>query len=594
MSKISFKTALSKKTGFDRSSMHITTLDFGKPNVSNIFSVNKGDSVHVNLNQFMRLSPLAVPTYGNIKLITRSFFIPNRILTPNWQAFYSQSLSESYKSLPSFSMKTLWDYFIGSSGLVTTEGANSTNRDFYVRASSSNPALYFLLTDKGRFFYQILLGLGYIIYPLNDDSSTSMKNLRQSFLPLLAYLRIYNDVLYPSRFLNSSYFGDLFVLNQFDESTDSQIIFDAFEQTLFVPYENDFFCNCWASFNSPNGLTNGFDNTSGGKWIDDLSNDTGKSANETASVSINKNGTFVSLGTSAEIKGSGVYTLSSYGHRLLDAVSDFVLRNNLAGSRFLEYVKAHFGYTSDSERLNYAQFLGSYVSNSNIMDVTSTAETLSSNSGDVLGAQAGKGYISGDGKLSFDVPEVGFILFISYVVPSYGYYQGMKPWCSEKKDRLDFYTTEFDSLGNEAIPFSSVIGCSDDISNLGATDGSISSTVFGFAPRYAFEYKNGHDFLTGDFRCPSRSKGLDSFHTFRHLSFKYPNGKHIVNDISFHSVDNQYNRIFSSNFVSKSGSYDHFIGYFQFNIKVYSNMRSISDSLPFYEDDGKAVTLEQS
>lgn len=592
MTKINFKTAFGKKNGFDRSSMHITTLDFGKPNVSNIFSVNKGDSVHVNLNQFMRLSPLAVPTYGNIKLTTRAFFVPNRILTPNWQAFYSQSLAETYKTLPYFTLKTLWDYFVnGSAGLLNE--SSSSSYDFKA-SNADNTVQYYVLSDKGRFFYQILLGLGYSFCPVNSNSPLSVKNFKQSFLPLLAYLRIYNDVLYPSRFLSSSYFGDLFVLNQFDEISDAEIIFDAFAQTLFVPYENDFFCNTWSSFNSPNGLTNGFSNQVGDVYLQDLS--AAKSDDITSGTSgalaVDNSGNFARVGSSAD---SGLtYTLSSYGHRLLDSLSDFVLRNNLAGSRFLDYVKAHFGYASDSERVNYAQFLGSYVSNSNIMDVTSTAETLSSNSGDVLGAQAGKGYINGQGRLSFDVPEVGFIIFISYLSPSYGYYQGQKPWCAYKESRLDYYIADFDNIGNEPIPHCALVGSSTAASELIKGNKNAFSSIFGFAPRYAFEYKNGHDFLTGDFRCLSRNKGLESFHTFRDLLYHRGSPQILANDLSFRAIDNQYDRIFSTAFNNSGATYDHFIGYFQFGIKVYSNMRSISESLPFFEDEGRNVSMDQS
>lgn len=592
MTKINFKTAFGKKNGFDRSSMHITTLDFGKPNVSNIFSVNKGDSVHVNLNQFMRLSPLAVPTYGNIKLTTRAFFVPNRILTPNWQAFYSQSLAETYKVLPYFTLESLWNYFVNSSAGLLLE---STAENYDFKATTTDVVVqYYTLTDKGRFFYQILLGLGYSFSPVSFNSSPSLKNFKQSFLPLLAYLRIYNDVLYPSRFLSSSYFGDLFVLNQFDENTDAEIIFDAFAQTLFVPYENDFFCNTWASFNSPNGLTNGFSNQVGDVYLPDLSAQ--KSDDLTSGTSgalvVDNSGTFARVGSSSD---SGVtYTLSSYGHRLLDSLSDFVLRNNLAGSRFLDYVKAHFGYTTDSERINYAQFLGSYVSNSNIMDVTSTAETLSSNNGDVLGAQAGKGYINGQGRLSFDVPEVGFIIFISYLSPSYGYYQGQKPWCAYKESRLDYYNPDFDNIGNEPIPHCALVGSSTTASELIRGNNTAFTTVFGFAPRYSFEYKNGHDFLTGDFRCLSRNKGLDSFHTFRNITYHKGTSNILSNNLSFHAIDNQYDRIFSTSFNNSDKTYDHFIGYFQFSIKVYSNMRSISESLPFYEDEGKNVSMDQS
>nr|CDL65752.1 unnamed protein product [uncultured bacterium] len=589
MSKISFKTASSKKNSFDRSSLHVTTLDFGKPNVSNILSVNQFDSVHINLNQFMRLSPLAVPTYGNVKLITRAFYVPNRLLTPNWQGFYSNDTQSPYKSLPNFNMFTLWSYMTSSTSGILQVASSSETPDYTV--SASTPIKY-VLTDKGRFFVQIMHGLGYVIYPATSDSSSSAQSFSQSFLPLLAYLRIYGDCLYPSRYLDPSFFGDLFVLDHYDMISDAPIIFDAFVRTLFCPYEGDFFCDTWAGFNSPDGVRNPLSNGVEGTWMNDLSNTNNSQDTPNAKIVSTPGGTYATLG-SAKFNPDSAYTLSSYGHRLLDALSDFCLRNNLAGTRFLDYIKARFGFTNKIQNSNYAQFLGSYISNSNIMDVTSTAETLSSSSGDVLGAQAGKGYINGDGQLSFDVPEVGFIIFISWLSPSYGYYQGVKPWCLDKKSRFDYYTPEFDSVGNEAIPSMCLFGDTNIITDFQVASGNPTAfeAVFGFAPRYAFEYKTGHDFLTGDFRYKSRNKGLDSFHTFRTLKPQKNNKVLIPNNFEFRVIDNQYDRIFSSSFASKDKNYDHFIGYFQFSTKVYSNQKSISQSLPFYEEDGSEVTV---
>ena len=573
MGKITFRTASSKKNVFDRSSMHITTLDFSRPIVSNFLPVTRGDSVHVRLNQFMRLSPLAVPTYGNFKLVTRAFFTPMRLLSSNWHDFMAQMKGSTERSLPWTTVSRIVDTIVDNYTIAGT----SDHYDFVLHGSSG--VAYYILTDKGRAFVSLLNSLGYEFnFSLSDKTGVSL-------MPMLAYLRVFYDVMYPTRYLDASVWGPLFTLYSYKEESDAQIILTSFEDTLNVFYENDFFVECWKSFNSANGL-NPINNLSNDQFtVRDIS-----VGGTTRSLVVDSGS--VRINATPNKENTAVSTISSYGHRLLDALSDFTLRNNLAGSRFLEYIKAHFGFTTSSENEQYTQYLGSYVHNTNIMDVTSTAETTGTD-GDVLGAQAGKGYINGDGKLSYDCKEHGYILFVTMLMPSYGYYQGLKPWCLHKTSPLDYYTPEMDSLGNEAIPNCFVYADYKDDSQYtnGDKHGGKPLNVFGFAPRYAFEYKTGHDFLTGDFRFNSRNVGLNSFHTFREIDPPSPS-KPLVQGISFATVDNQYDRVFSSNYQrSDSSNYDHFIGYFQFNIKVYSNMLSISQSLPFYEDEGREVTV---
>lgn len=555
--------------------MHITTMDFSRPIVSNFLPLTRGDSVHIRLNQFMRLSPLAVPSYGNFKLVTRAFFTPMRILSSNWLDFRAQVKGSVDRNLPWTTVSRIVSTIVDNYTIV----GKSTSYDFVLHGSSG--IAYYILTDKGRAFVSLLNSLGYEFnFCLGDRTGVSL-------MPLLAYLRVFYDVMYPSRYLDASIWGPLFTLYSYTEESDAQIILTSFEDTLNVFYENDFFVECWKSFNSVNGLNPINNIDTGNVTFPDLS-----SGGTKRSIVISPD----SSQARSVLDTTNSYTsgLSSYGHRLLDALSDFVLRNNLAGSRFLDYIKSHFGYTTSSEKEQYTQFLGSYVHNTNIMDVTSTAET-SGTDGDVLGAQAGKGYINGDGKLSYDCKEDGYILFVTMLMPSYGYYQGLKPWCLHKTSPLEYYTPEMDSLGNEAIPNCFVYSDykDDSLFHGGENSGGKPLSIFGFAPRYAFEYKTGHDFLTGDFRFLSRNVGLNSFHTFREIAPPTPS-KPLVQGISFATIDNQYDRVFSSNYQGDNSiNYDHFIGYFQFDIKVYSNMLSISQSLPFYNDEGREVTVNK-
>lgn len=560
--KLTFKTANSKKTTFDKSSTHISTLDFGRWLPSQILPVRRGDNVHARLNQFVRLAPLAVPTYGNVKLMTRSYYVPYRLLTPNWYDFVQNDSSSNNISdhMPWCTNGDLYNILLQNSSASTSAGS----ADFSDESGAPRT-----LTAKGRLLYQMFLSLGYGINFTTTDTT------QFDLLPILAILRVMYDIEYPTRFVDKRSWNEIFNLDKYDHGTDWNIIVEMIDTLTSTFYESDFFINSWENFNSPN-LRNPiqYNADSFDVGVPDTQID--------EKASVNNRATYLS---STEFEKRNIIT--SYGHKLLDSLSDFALRNNIAGRRYLDFIRAHFGYTTSPEQDQFTKFLGSYISNVNIMDVTSNV----TNNSTTMGEQAGKGYISGDGKLNYDVKEDGIILFLTKLVPSYGYVQGRKPWTIRKANFFSLYNPEFDGIGNEAVRNDAIFAdyMSKQLYEQGQAYGGRPNGVFGFAPRYTFGYKIGHDYLTGDFRLPSRNVGMDSFHTFR--MFKFPSSANpLANHLSFRQIGNEYDRMFSQSFSGSNVSYDHFVCYFEFDIKVASEMKSYSESLPFYEDEGRTVT----
>ena len=559
--KLTFKTANSRKTTFDKSSTHISTLDFGRWLPSQTLPVRRGDNVHVRLNQFVRLAPLAVPTYGNIKLLTRSYFVPFRLLSPRWFGFVQNNTpaNDPTNRLPWCTNADLYSILLTNSEVTT--GAN----DFL---DSDNKGR--VLNHNGRLLYQMFISLGYGI------NFTTADKTEFDLLPLLAVLRIMYDIEYPSRYVSQTAWNDIFNLDGYDHDSDWSIIVDMLTTLTSTFHESDFFVNSWESFNSPNSR-NPIQYNSNNFSVSDPSQ-------TSVSIQVTKDGNTVH---SSNLTSTGLDTITSYGHKLLDALSDFALRNNIAGIRYLDFIRSHFGYTTSPEQDQFTKFLGSYVSNVNIMDVTSNV----TNTETTMGEQAGKGYISGDGKLNYDVKEDGFIIFLTKLVPSYGYVQGRKPWTIRKPNFLSLYNPEFDGIGNEAVRNDALFA--DYKGGLqysqGQNYGGRPDGVFGFAPRYTFGYKVGHDYLSGDFRLGSRNLGMSSFHTFRLLSNPSSTSP-LSNNLAFRQISSQYDRMFSQSFSGSQVSYDHFVCYFEFDIKVASEMKSYSESLPFYEDEGREVT----
>lgn len=578
--KLNIKTALkAKKNPFPIDTFHLTTLDFGRTIVSNIFEMEQGESVKGKFSQFFRLQPLAVPTYGNARIVTRAFCVPFRVVTRNWDNFFSDSGDSTLpKEQPFVTNDKIVTFFLFSGYNLATEVNVGSRADVTMYSQSSDVQLAFNFTEKGRWLFQILQGLGYSINWTTDDKTAF--ELR----PLLAFMRCCYDYLYPSRWINGLGIGHLFDLDVYEDA-DIEIILEACINLLYVPYVQDNYNAAWLNFNSPTGATYDIDNLGVNGYSPSGSfSDLTRVTNSTDGVDYRQK------------EGLSTSPLSAYGLRLLQSVSDIVTRDNIAGKRFFERMKGMFGFVTQEQKHSYSQFLKSYNHSVNLMDVTATTGTDSQ----LLGEQAGKGYVTGDDSFSFEAKEHCYIIFITQVMPSIGYYQGRKPWTIYRDSRFKYYRPELDSLGMQPLrndelfadydvthsPMTPPEAWADFLAKGGKPNG-----VFGFVPRY-LEFKKGYDFVTGDFRLNSRNVGRDSYHTMRILP--QPSSENpLSNNSKFNRVSDEYTRIFAADPTNEAGAkFDHFIGYFSFAFTKYSNKLSISESTALFNKSGRDVTLD--
>ena len=92
MSKVNISTASRhKKSKFDLSSTHITTLDVGQLRPTYVTPLYAGEDISLSYGQFSRLSPLVVPTFGSFRLKSYAFFVPHRLVFKQYDAFRSGS-----------------------------------------------------------------------------------------------------------------------------------------------------------------------------------------------------------------------------------------------------------------------------------------------------------------------------------------------------------------------------------------------------------------------------------------------------------------------------------------------------------------------
>ena len=196
----------------------------------------------------------------------------------------------------------------------------------------------------------------------------------------------------------------------------------------------------------------------------------------------------------------GTVTVSTTGSSLFDiiqlrkaeAIQKWKERTLRAGFHTDKQFEAHYGVSADEDGRWCADFIGSVDSYINIDEVLTTANNnpveggtdVNNSVGDIAGK--GMGLTSG-GKLHFETNQFGVLMCLYSCTPEADYSSyGIDP-NNTLIERFDYFTSEFENLGLQAVPQS--------IYNLfeGAT-----TQVIGYGPRY-WNYKTALDKVHGEF-----------------------------------------------------------------------------------------------
>ena len=596
---------------------NIQTLGVNDARCSASFLLEKGDRININFNQFSRLSPLVAPTFGDFKIKTHAFWVPMRLVWHHYLEYFSNTLDGSFANVMApinFNIKLLQDVICPSPQLsirndfveyqaVYTSLVDDDADVYDLRFAdySTDKVWCYNLTSYGRMIWSNLQALGYglpTFIPFFSAALPSSPSAAQteaynyvalnslSIYPLLAVARVFYDWLYPSQYVTQSGFGFLFMDDLYQEwsSNSNNVLHKIFE--LFVTtYDRGFYTSLWSL---PNQVA---PNTSGGRGVSNLGNVQTQTAHSNpASISVESrsgvNGYFDDV-TVLQSNNGNRETLTASSLRWLTALADYVQRNNIGGTRVREFMKSHFGFVGSDLRSDCSSWIRTFTDHVQIQDVTNFS---SDNSSSVLGEQGGKGTSSGNGIVKFEANEKGFLLFVTQVVPSIGYYQGRAKEARNISSRFDLYNPDFDGVGMEGVPMLSLFSqyrTYDDYTKLNFKN---QNDVFGFAPMYS-EWKLGRDILNGDFLFNSRNRGLDAYHTYRDVLYGRNN---FALDARFLEADNQSQRIFAyvgaaDDQSGQYAQYDKIFNFMRFDATKYTNMKSLSESIPFFDEEGEKV-----
>lgn len=573
------KGAIKQRNNFSLSYDSVLTADFGDFVPIVCKEMVPTDNFTVQSQVFVRLAPLAVPTYGRIHGYINSFYVPNRILMPEneWNDSITGGINGDYPETFPF---------------VTLDGLKYISD----RLNTVYGSIY-----KKRFKKLLsYLGLGDIIGDLDSEALgvEERSNRAISLLPILAILRIYYDYYAPVGFdpnadiaLREAY---TYKYKGFVTDTTNLDRIAYALANMSVCYNKDYFTTAQtrpqrgsaslAPINvADSGLNPGMIRNA------QTSQNLLKIHQPTNSTEI-----VVGTGTTSTVPSSNANSVigSVSGHVLnwAEKVQQFLERNNIAGGRAFEQMLARFGVKLTNEQLQRSRYLGGNDMWIQVSDVTSTSET----DGASLGEMAGKGVGLGRKNIKCSSDEYGFFISIFHFVPETGgLVDGLeKMWT--RRDKFDYWQPELEATGFEPVKLSQLNR--HFFTAVANGYNRSKDSVFGYVPRDA-DYKFANPILGGDFVLGSNgysSQLMSSYNLYRRI------GENDVLDGGIDNIDNpvlgydflelvgvdggqnNFNRIFQNT----SSEFDHFFINCQIAIGANRPMIGYAEAgLEFTEDE---------
>lgn len=188
--------------------------------------------------------------------------------------------------------------------------------------------------------------------------------------------------------------------------------------------------------------------------------------------------------------GNGSFTIASL--RSANALQQWLDRNNIAGFRYADQIRAHFGVRPSDAVVDRPIYIGSQtvpVFTKGVSQTAQAAEGSNRQPFDTVGTKYGQSVAVGDGNLgSFHTTEYGYLMVIASLVPRSIYSSGTRRYL-KYNNRSDFATPLLQGVGDQVIDKSELI-----TNGPGVTP--TSGTTFGYVQRYA-EYKDMVDEVHG-------------------------------------------------------------------------------------------------
>lgn len=468
------KVQIKNKSGFDLAHSNFLTQTCGTLTPVCTVPMLPGDSISLGFMSQIKLPPMATSFYGRVDYRLEAFFVPYRILWGGWENFYTQPVADPYGTsvirphfLPNYT-------FRGNAAQVKSIMGRGTLADYLGIKGVTLP-----VGDTAEFTYNIPNILPFLAYhKIYDDWYRNANIQKPVFVRKLAYSR--DIALGGCPYIPSTLTVD--DVSGTPGTTGSDMGIDVDDST-----KNPLTSIGFARFNRGQVIA-GSTFSDGVKLTELRQRNWSKDYFTTATLYPQQSGTVGGASISATTPSEGEYTQFTISQiRQANILQKWLERNNIAGSRYADQIRATFGVLPSDAMLDRAIFLGGssfgIYTNSIAQSVNSDKGTSTNPYSGTAGADSGQ--TSGFGKDSlidkFTATEHGIIMVIGSIVPHATYSTGTSRMFA-MASYGDIPNPMFEGLGQESILKGELAPNTFSID---------SDAVFGYVDQYAWcKYMN--------------------------------------------------------------------------------------------------------
>ena len=158
LNKIDVPIAVTHKTKLDLSCDHVTSMGFMTTQPVFYRHMIKGERISINASSTVRPAPIEVPSFGQLNQNLRYFFVPYRLVFPNWDSFYNDVIASNYSTNSLVSTPPVLKNSILTSFFLTSAYSSATTGSVY---DFTHVGVNYQYTPQGRFILKLLRSLGY-------------------------------------------------------------------------------------------------------------------------------------------------------------------------------------------------------------------------------------------------------------------------------------------------------------------------------------------------------------------------------------------------------------------------------------------------
>lgn len=443
---------------FDLSHDRKFSLDAGKLVPIHCQEILPGDKISLQSMQMIRMAPMVAPVMHQVDVYTHYFFVPNRLVWPNWEEFITGG--------DGVSTPPVFPFFIPVNnvpvgGICDYLGVPLEADNQAIEISALPNAMYGLIWNE---YYRDQNLQAELQSPILTDGDNSAA-LDNDGLLGMPFTRAWEH----DYFTSALPFAQKGPAATLPLGTTAPIIYDN-PANLITALVDPITDNPAVQ---PAQLDVG---TAGGDSVFDLTAVPGGTHS------------YANVDNSAQLKadltGATASTINSL--RRAFALQSWLEKNARGGTRYIESILSHFGVRSSDARLQRPEYLGGGKSPVTISEVLQTSESVTTPQGNLSGHGINVGQSH---SFSRTFEEHGYIIGIMSVMPKPCYQQGL-PRHFSKFDKLDYFWNSFQHIGEQEIKNKELF-----VTGVQATD----EATFGYTPRYA-EYRTMHSSVHGDFK----------------------------------------------------------------------------------------------